>query len=107
MPLRVTFIASDGTARTVAGEPHMSVMAVAKANDIPEIEADCGGVCSCASCHVHVEPGWEERFPLPSRNENALLSLLPSRNAHSRLSCQLKLTDAMDGLTVRTPAPEE
>ncbi|HTP75916.1 MAG TPA: 2Fe-2S iron-sulfur cluster-binding protein [Rhizomicrobium sp.] len=103
--MRITFVDSAGTARSIEAKPGLSVMEVAKANFIPEIDADCGGVCSCASCHVYVDPGWIERFPPLSRNENTLLALVEERRPNSRLSCQLKLTDGMDGLTVTTPAP--
>jgi len=86
----------------VEANPGMSVMQAAKANSIPEIDADCGGVCSCASCHVHVDPAWIERFPPMSKIENALLSLLTERQENSRLSCQLQVTEEMEGLTFRT-----
>jgi 2Fe-2S ferredoxin len=90
-------------ARTINVDPGMSVMEAAKQNGVPEIEADCGGVCSCASCHVYVDPEWFDRFPPMSKVENSLLSLLEERKPNSRLSCQLRVTEAMDGLTVHTP----
>lgn len=102
MSIHITFVDSAGTSRTVEATPGMSVMQVAKANAIPEIDADCGGVCACASCHVYVEPAWTGKFPPLSKLENTLLSMLAERQATSRLSCQLKLTEEMDGLTFRT-----
>ena len=102
MPVHITFVDSADTPRVVEADPGMSIMPAAKANSIPEIDADCGGVCSCASCHVYVDPAWIEQFPPMSKIENALLSLLPERQANSRLSCQLKVTDEMEGLTFRT-----
>lgn len=102
MPVHITFIDSAGTPRMVEANPGMSVMQAAKANSIPEIDADCGGVCSCASCHVYVDPAWIERFPPMSKIENALLSLLTERQENSRLSCQLQVTEEMEGLTFRT-----
>jgi len=102
VPVHITFIDSAGTPRMVEANPGMSVMQAAKANNIPEIDADCGGVCSCASCHVYVDPTWIELFPPMSKIENGLLSLLPERQANSRLSCQLKVTDEMEGLMFRT-----
>jgi 2Fe-2S ferredoxin len=80
-------------------------MEVAKQAGVPEIDADCGGVCSCASCHVYVDERWLNLFPPVSRIENSLLSLLEERKQNSRLSCQLRITEDMDGLTVRTPKP--
>jgi 2Fe-2S ferredoxin len=79
-------------------------MEIAKSNGIPQIDADCGGQCACASCHVYVDPAWADKFPPMSKNENALLSLLQERRPYSRLSCQLRVTETMDGLTVRTVA---
>ncbi len=76
----------------------------AKQNGVPEIEAACGGVCSCASCHVYVDPAWLDKFAPMSKIENSLLSLLEERQPNSRLSCQLRMTDELDGLIVRTPA---
>lgn len=107
MKVHVTYIESSGTVRTIEANPGMSVMEVAKQNGVPEIDADCGGVCSCASCHVYVEPAWLDKFIPMSRIENSLLSLLEERRPNSRLSCQLKLTEEHDGLTVRTPRPAD
>ena len=76
----------------------------AKDNQVPEILADCGGVCTCASCHVYVDPEWLGKFTPMSKNENGLLSLLEDRQSNSRLACQLKVVEGMDGLVVRTPA---
>jgi 2Fe-2S ferredoxin len=103
--IHVTYIDSTDTIRAIEAAPGLSVMEAAKQNNVPEIDGDCGGVCSCASCHVYVEPEWLERFPPMSKIENSLLSLLEERQPNSRLSCQLKLTQDADGLTVRTPPP--
>jgi 2Fe-2S ferredoxin len=92
--------------RTVEAKPGQSVMEVATQAGIPEIDTDCGGVCSCASCHVYVDERWLDRFPPISKNENALLSLLDDRKPNSRLSCQLRIVEDMDGLTIYTPAPD-
>lgn len=102
--IEVTYIDSAGCARMVNVAPGASVMQGAKDHDVPEILADCGGVCTCASCHVYVDPEWLGRFAPMSKNENSLLSLLEDRQANSRLSCQLKVAEGMDGLIVRTPA---
>lgn len=93
---------STGAARTIDATPGKSVMELAKANGVPEIEADCGGACSCASCHVYVDPAWHDRFAARSKIESTLLSMLDVRQPNSRLSCQLKVSEDMDGLLVRT-----
>jgi 2Fe-2S ferredoxin len=81
-------------------------METATRDQIPEVGSDCGGLCSCASCHVYVDPGWFDKFSAMSRNEDVLLSLLQAeRHQNSRLSCQLKLTESHDGLVVHTVAP--
>lgn len=105
--MHITYCDSKGVSRTVEARPGQSVMEVATQAGIPEIDTDCGGVCSCASCHVYVDEEWRDRFPPLSKNENALLSLLEERKPNSRLSCQLKASEEMDGLTVHTPAPIE
>jgi 2Fe-2S ferredoxin len=102
LSIRIIFVDSAGTPRTITVDPGLSVMQAAKSNAIPEIDADCGGQCSCASCHVYVDPAWIEKFPPMSKIENSLLSLLAERQANSRLSCQLKATEEMDGLTFHT-----
>lgn len=102
--IRLTYIDSSGSARTVEVATGATVMQAAKDNAVPEILADCGGVCTCASCHVYVDPDWLDRFAPMSKNENALLSLLEDRRPNSRLSCQLMVGEEMDGLTVCTPA---
>jgi 2Fe-2S ferredoxin len=104
--VRITFIDSNGVARTVDAAPGASVMEAGVDNSVPEIQTDCGGVCTCAACHVYVDPAWGDRFDPISKNENALLSLLESRRETSRLSCQLKMTAERDGAVVRTLDPE-
>jgi 2Fe-2S ferredoxin len=103
---RITFIDSKGVARTVDAASGASAMEAGIDNDIPEIQTDCGGVCTCAACHVYVDPAWADRFDPISKNENALLSLLESRKETSRLSCQLKMTQERDGAVVHTLPPE-
>jgi 2Fe-2S ferredoxin len=102
LKVHVTYIDSSGIARTLEAISGISVMEAAKQNGIPEIDADCGGVCACATCHAYVEQAWLDRFSPMSRIENSLLSLLQERQPNSRLSCQLKLTEEHNGLTIRT-----
>jgi len=103
----VTYIDSSGIAHALELNPGMSVMEAARQNGIPEIDADCGGMCSCASCHVYVGPDWLDKFAPMSKIENSLLSLVQERRPNSRLSCQLKLSEKLDGLVVRTPRPTD
>lgn len=102
--LKITLIDSNGISRTITAEPGISVMAAARQNDIPEILAECGGVCTCSTCHVHVEPEWFDKTGTMSRIENGLLSLQEERSPGSRLSCQIKMTAELDGLVVHTLA---
>jgi 2Fe-2S ferredoxin len=72
-------------------------------NGVPGIEAECGGACACATCHVHVDPVWLEKTGKPSPMEEDMLDFAFDVRANSRLSCQIKVSDALDGLIVRTP----
>lgn len=79
-------------------------MAAAVSASVAGIEADCGGLLTCATCHVHVREPWASRLPAPQADETAMLEFTSSpRQLNSRLSCQIMLTDAMDGLTVDLP----
>lgn len=91
----------DGTERAVQGEAGLSVMEVIRDNGFDELLALCGGCCSCATCHVHVDPDFAAKLPPMSEDENDLLDSSSFRDETSRLSCQLALTDALDGLRVR------
>lgn len=103
---KITFIQPDGTAQTVEGETGMTVMEVAKKNLIDGIEAECGGACACATCHVYVEDAWREAVGGPSEMEEDMLDFAFDVSPSSRLSCQIKVTDALDGLAVRVPAKQ-
>ncbi|MHA6719622.1 2Fe-2S iron-sulfur cluster-binding protein [Sphingomonas sp. RS6] len=94
-------VTRDGTERTVTGEAGLSVMEVIRENGFDELLALCGGCCSCATCHVHVDPEFADKLPAMSLDEDDLLDSSAGRDATSRLSCQLKFTDALDGLRVR------
>jgi 2Fe-2S ferredoxin len=100
---RVTFIEHDGTERTVTAGNGDSVMEAAIDNGIPGIDADCGGSCSCATCHVYVDPSWQDKVGPPNDNEEAMLSVSNDRRDNSRLACQIKVSDQLDGLIVTTP----
>jgi len=98
---KLTVVTRAGEERTVDGEAGLSVMEVLKINGFDELLALCGGCCSCATCHVHVDPAFTDRLPAMSEDENDLLDSSADRDAGSRLSCQIQLTSALDGLKVR------
>ena len=100
---KITFIQHNGTEQTVDGIPGMTVMEAAIKNMVPGIDADCGGACACATCHVYVEEEWREKTGGPSPMEEDMLDFGYDVRPNSRLSCQIKVTDALDGLVVRIP----
>ncbi len=102
--LRVT--TRDGVETVIEGEAGLSVMEVIRDAGVDELLALCGGCCSCATCHVHVEPGFADRLPPMSEDENDLLDSSDHRDERSRLSCQIRFGDAIDGIGV-TIAPED
>lgn len=81
----------------------MTVMEVARKNDVPGIEAECGGACSCATCHVYVDEGWFPKTGGSEEMEEDMLDFAFDVRPNSRLSCQIKVTDELDGLVVHTP----
>ncbi len=99
---RVNFVQSTGERRSVDVAAGVSVMEAAQSNRIPEVESDCGGLCMCASCHVHVDESWVAKLGPPSKQETMMLALVFERRETSRLSCQIKMTDDLDGLVVWT-----
>ena len=100
---RVKFVQADGTTSEVEAVSGDSVMETAIDNDIPGIVAECGGACSCATCHVYVDEGWLDRLPAPDSLEDGMLDCVIDRKPNSRLSCQLRVSDDIDGITVRVP----
>jgi 2Fe-2S ferredoxin len=102
----ITVIDRSGSARDVQADNGLSLMEVIRDNGFDELLALCGGCCSCATCHVYVDGAFAEKVPAMSEDENDLLDSTDSRNAQSRLSCQIPVSDALDGLTV-TIAPED
>lgn len=103
---KLTVVTRDGTESTVDGEAGLSVMEVIRDNGFDELLALCGGCCSCATCHVHVDPDWAERLPAMDADEDDLLDTSDHRVTTSRLSCQIKFGPALDGLKVQI-APED
>ena len=100
---KITYIQPDGSSQVVEAKTGVTVMEAAKLNDIPGIEAECGGACACATCHVYVEEEWREKTGGPSPMEEDMLDFGYDVRPNSRLSCQIKVTDALDGLVVRIP----
>ena len=100
---KITYIEFDGTEHTVEVRNGLSVMEGAIKNRVPGIDADCGGACACATCHVYVDEAWREKTGSPSAMEESMLDFADNVEANSRLSCQIKVTDALDGLVVTMP----
>ena len=89
-----------GEEQAVDGDKGLSVMEVIRDNGFDELLALCGGCCSCATCHVYVDPAFADALPAMSEDENDLLDSSDHRDETSRLSCQIEVTDALDGMTV-------
>ena len=104
--LKVTFVEDDGTVRTIDNaQVGQSLMEVGRSNGITGILADCGGACACATCHVYVDPAWREAVGAADEIELDMLDMISDlQKEGSRLSCQIQLTPALDGLSV-TVAP--
>jgi 2Fe-2S ferredoxin len=103
---KITVISRNGSARDVEAENSLSLMEVIRDNGFDELLALCGGCCSCATCHVFVDGAFADKVPAMSEDENDLLDSTDSRNESSRLSCQIQMNDALEGLVV-TIAPED
>jgi len=100
---KITYIEFGGKEHVVEVKNGMSVMEGAVKNLIPGIDADCGGACACATCHVHVDKAWLEKLEPMQEMEKTMLDFAEGVDGNSRLSCQIKVSDALDGLVVRTP----
>ena len=100
--ITITFILKDGSRQSVDADGEASVMQVATFNNIRGIEGACGGFCSCATCHVHVESS--HVLPPPAADEESMLAGTAAKRArNSRLACQIRITPELDGLVVRMP----
>ena len=102
-PPKIVFIEHSGRVHEVRATPGKSVMEAATANMVPGIIAECGGCCSCATCHVYVDAAWLGKLVPPDAMEQGMLEGALSVESNSRLSCQIEMTQALDGLTVRIP----
>ena len=101
--VKITFIDTAGTARTVEAEVGSTVMETAIKNGVPGIEAECGGACACSTCHVYIDDAWREKVGEPSPMEEDMLDFAYEVKPSSRLSCQIKVSEELDGLSVHTP----
>src|ERR1700734_2978461 len=100
---KITYIAHDGSSRTIEVKPGLTVMEGAVKNNVPGIDADCGGACACATCHVYVDDAWTAKTGTASAMEESILAFPEDGQPTPRLSCQIKVTEALDGLIVRMP----
>ena len=99
---KITFVERDGNHRQIDAPAGQTLLEIAWANDL-DIEGACEGSLACSTCHVIVEPDWFDRVPAASEDEEDMLDLAYGLQKTSRLGCQIKLTDALDGLVVRLP----
>ena len=99
----VKFIEHNGTEHVVKGNEGDSLMILATSNLVPGIDADCGGECSCATCHVNISEPWQSKLSPASATEESMLDLNPDREETSRLACQIPLTNDLDGIVVNLP----
>ena len=102
---KITYAEHGGREHRVEVASGLSVMRGAVDNNIPGIDADCGGECACATCHVYVDPAWLDKtgLPVPGSQEASMLSFAATAEPNSRLSCQIKMREELDGLIVRMP----
>ncbi len=103
---RITFVEADGTRHEIEAENGSSVMETAIKNGVPGIIGECGGACTCATCHVYVEPEWVEKTGVPSPMEEDMLDFAFEVRPNSRLSCQIIVSDELDGLVVDVPTQQ-
>lgn len=102
----ITFITHDGNAFEAEAENGSSVMAAAVNNGIDGILGECGGACSCATCHCYVDPAWQDKTGEPGEVEKTMLDCVREPRDNSRLGCQISINDELDGLVVQLPASQ-
>jgi len=100
---KIIYVDHDGTEREVDASNGETVMEAAIKNSIPGIDADCGGACACATCHVYVDKAFMETVGAPQDMEQSMLDFAENVQENSRLSCQITVTDSLEGLKVTTP----
>lgn len=100
---KITYIEHNGNEHTLDVDNGLTVMEGAVRNMVPGIDADCGGACACATCHVYVDAAWTEKTDAREAMEDSMLDFADGVEDNSRLSCQIKVSDTLDGLIVRIP----
>lgn len=100
---KITFVSASGEKHEVDAATGSTVMEAAIKNMVPGIDAECGGACACATCHVYVDPAWVDKTGSPEPMEEDMLDFAPDLRETSRLSCQIRVTDDLDGLVVEVP----
>ena len=100
---KITYIDHDGGERQIEAKTGETVMETAIKNSVPGIDADCGGACACATCHVYVDEAFMDKVGQPEEMEQSMLDFAENVKSNSRLSCQITISDDLDGLTVTTP----
>ena len=103
---KITYIEHDGKSHEIEVANGLSVMEGAVQNNIPGIDADCGGSCACATCHVYVDEKWFIKLPKKDSAEEDMLDMAYEPKKFSRLSCQLTVTNELDGLVVKMPSKQ-
>ena len=103
---KITYIEHNGKLHTVEVPKELSVMEGALQNNIPGVDADCGGACACATCHIYVDENWFNKLPKKADGEQDMLDMAFEPKKFSRLSCQITATDDLDGLVVKMPSKQ-
>tara|TARA_B110000438_G_C15513586_1_gene520996 strand:+ start:345 stop:665 length:321 start_codon:yes stop_codon:yes gene_type:complete len=103
---KITYIEHSGKSHTIEVANSLTVMEGAVQNDIPGIDADCGGSCACATCHVYVDEKWFNKLPKIDSAEEDMLDMAYEPKKFSRLSCQITVEDSLDGLVVKMPSKQ-
>lgn len=102
----IFYIQTDGSEQVIDADEGQSIMEVAVQNGIKGIEAECGGACSCATCHAYIDSEWRDQIAEPDEMELDMLEFAYRTNEDSRLTCQIKIRENMDGLRVRIPVSQ-
>jgi 2Fe-2S ferredoxin len=104
--VKVIYVNVKGERRELEGQPGQTAMEIARNAGIDEIYAECGGACACATCHVYVAPEWADKLPKPEPMESDMLDFAVDPRPTSRLSCQIKLSEELDGLVLNLPTSQ-
>ena len=103
---KITYIEDNGKSHNIDVPNELSVMEGAVQNNVPGIDADCGGACACATCHVYVDPKWFDKLKKKDNAEQDMLDMAFEPSKFSRLACQITVTDDLDGLVVKMPSKQ-